>query len=94
MKKAKIYIPAKTAVQSGKGKTKKWVLKFETRHDVTNPLMGWESSDDTMGEVVLEFSTKNKAIEYAKNNNIRYELIEPKKSDFIIKSYADNFLKD
>ena len=56
--------------------------------------MGWESSDDTMGEIVLEFSTKNKAIEYAKNNNIRYEVAEPKKSDFIIKSYADNFLKD
>ena len=65
MKKAKIYIPSKTAMQSGRGKTKKWVLKFETRHDVTNPLMGWESSDDTMNEVVLEFSSKNSAIEYA-----------------------------
>ena len=81
-------------MQSGRGKTKKWLLKFETRHNVTNPLMGWESSDDTMDEVVLEFSTKNKAIEYAKNNNIRYELVEPKRADFIIKSYADNFLKD
>jgi|TARA_A100001037_G_C14916323_1_gene529611 hypothetical protein len=94
MKKAKIYIPTKTAMQSGRGKTKKWVLKFETRHEVTNPLMGWESSDDTMGEVVLEFSSKARAIEYAKNNNIYYDLVEPKKSDFIIKSYADNFLKD
>ena len=56
--------------------------------------MGWESSDDTMGEVILEFSTKDKAIEYAKNNNIQYEVLKPKKSDFIIKSYADNFLKD
>ena len=94
MKKAKIYIPTKTAMQSGRGKTKKWVLKFETRHEVTNPLMGWESSDDTIGEVVLEFSSKARAIEYAKNNNIYYDLVEPKKSDFIIKSYADNFLKD
>ena len=94
MKKAKIYIPSKTATQSGRGKTKKWVLKFETRHGVTNSLMGWESSDDTMSEVILEFSTKEKAEEYAKNNNIRYELVEPKKSDFIIKSYADYFLKD
>ena len=94
MKKAKIYIPTKTAMQSGRGKTKKWVLKFETRHEVTNPLMGWESSDDTMGEVVLEFSSKARAIEYAKKNNIYYDLVEPKKSDFIIKSYADNFLKD
>ena len=80
--------------QSGRGKTKKWVLKFETRHDVTNPLMGWESSDDTIGEVILEFTTKDKAVEYAKNNKLLYEVIEPKKSDFIIKSYSDNFLKD
>ena len=94
MKKAKIYIPSKTAMQSGKGKTKKWVLKFETKHGVTNPLMGWESNDDTMSEVVLKFSTKEKAIEYAKKNNINFELLEPKKTDFIIKSYADNFLKD
>ena len=94
MKKAKIYIPSKTAMQSGRGKTRKWILKFETRHGVVNPLMGWESNDDTMGEVTLEFSTKEKAMKYAKNNNINYELLEPKKSDFIIKSYADNFLKD
>mgnify|MGYP001187084742 CR=1 FL=1 len=75
MKKAKIYIPTKTAMQSGRGKTKKWVLKFETRHGVTNPLMGWESGDDTMGEVILEFSTKNKAIEYAKNNNMKWQIV-------------------
>ena len=94
MKKAKIFIPSKTAMQSGRGKTKKWILKFENRHGNTNPLMGWESSDDTIGEVVLEFATKDKAIEYAKNNKLHYEIIEPQKSDFIIKSYADNFLKD
>ena len=94
MKKAKIFIPSKTAMQSGRGKTKKWILKFDSRHGNTNPLMGWESSNDTMSEVVLEFPTKEKAIEYAKNNNILFEVIEPKKSDFIIKSYADNFLKD
>ena len=94
MKKAKIYIPSKTATQSGRGKINKWVLKFETRHGTVNPLMGWESSDDTMNEVILEFSSKETAIDYAKKNNILYELIEPKKSDYIIKSYADNFLKD
>tara|TARA_Y100000816_G_scaffold86680_1_gene59669 strand:- start:392 stop:676 length:285 start_codon:yes stop_codon:yes gene_type:complete len=94
MKKAKIYIPSKTAMQSGRGKTKKWILKFESKHDVTNPLMGWESNDDTMGEITLEFNTKEQAIDYAKNNKIMYEVIEPKKSNYIIKSYADNFLKD
>ncbi len=94
MKKAKIYIPTKTAIQSGRGKTKKWVLKFQTKDSGINPLMGWESSEDTMGEVILEFSSKDKAIEYAKKNNILYEIINPKKTNFIIKSYADNFLKD
>ena len=94
MKKAKIFIPSKTAMQAGRGKTKKWVLTFETKNTKTNPLMGWESGEDTLSEVVLKFSSKQKAIEYAKKNNILYQVIEPKKSSFIIKSYADNFLKD
>tara|TARA_B100001029_G_C14661278_1_gene234499 strand:- start:113 stop:397 length:285 start_codon:yes stop_codon:yes gene_type:complete len=94
MKKAKIYIPTKTAMQSGRGKNKKWVLEFETKDPTTNPLMGWESSDDTMGEVKLEFSTKDKAIDFAKKNNISFNIIEPKKRKFVIKSYADNFTKN
>ena len=94
MKKAKIYIPSKTATQSGLGKEDKWILEFESKDTTTNPLMGWESSNDTMGEVKLEFSTKDKAIEYAKNNNIYYKLIEPNKRKFIIKSYAENFTKN
>ena len=65
MKKAKIYIPAKTAMQSGRGKLKKWVLEFVTKDTATNPLMGWESSTDTLDEVILKFPTKEKAIEYA-----------------------------
>ena len=94
MKKARIYIPAKTAMQSGRGKLKKWVLEFDTRDTSINPLMGWESSTDTLEEVVLRFSSKEKAIEYAESNDISYKVIEPKKKEFVIKSYADNFLKD
>ena len=94
MKKAKIYIPAKTAMQSGKGKQKKWVLEFDSKDTKINPLMGWESSTDTMSEVVLKFSTKEKAIEYAKKNGIIFQIVEPKKKNFVIKSYADNFLKN
>ena len=94
MKKARIYIPAKTAMQSGRGKLKKWVLEFDTRDTSINPLMGWESSTDTLEEVVLRFSSKEKAIEYAESNNISYKVIEPKKREFVIKSYADNFLKN
>ena len=91
MKKAKIYIPSKTATQSGLGKEDKWILEFDRKDTTTNPLMGWESSNDTLGEVKIEFTTKEKAIEYAKNNNIIYKVIEPNKKRFVIKSYAENF---
>ena len=94
MKKAKIYIHSKTATQSGLGKEDRWILEFDSKDTTKNPLMGWESSNDTMGEVKLEFSTKDKAIEYAKNNNISYKVIEPNKRKFIIKSYAENFTKN
>tara|TARA_B100000767_G_scaffold242727_1_gene239950 strand:- start:386 stop:670 length:285 start_codon:yes stop_codon:yes gene_type:complete len=91
MKKAKIYIPSKTAMQSGRGKLKTWILEFEIKDPSVNPLMGWETSTDTLEEVILKFSTKEKAIEYAQSNNISYTVIEPKKKEFVIKSYADNF---
>ena len=75
-------------------KIKNWILKFDTKDNKVNPLMGWESGEDTMKEVIIEFSSKDRAIEYAKKNDIVYEVIEPKKDNFIIKSYADNFMKD
>ena len=81
-------------MQSGRGKLKKWVLEFEIKNPSINPLMGWETSTDTLEEVILKFPSKEKAIEYAENNNISYTVIEPKKKEFVIKSYADNFLKN
>ena len=93
MKKAKIYKPAQTAMQSGARNSKKWLLEFDTKNTGINPLMGWESSKDTMSEVKLEFSTKEEAINYAKKNNIDYYIVEPQKRKFIKKSYSDNFLK-
>ena len=81
-------------MQSGIGKIKKWILEFETRDSTISSLMGWESSKDTKGEVKLEFSSKEKAVEYAKNNNIAYKIIEPNLKKFVIKSYADNFTKN
>ena len=80
-------------MQSGLGKNDKWILEFETKDPIKNPLMGWESSLDTLTEIKLEFSTKDLAINYAKKKKIDYEIIEPKKRKTIIKSYADNFLK-
>jgi len=93
MKKAKIYIPNKSPMQSGQGKTDKWVLEFETKDPSKNPLMGWESSTDTLSELKLEFSTKELAINYAKKMKISYEIVEPKKRKTVKKSYADNFLR-
>jgi len=93
MRKAKIYIPNKNPMQSGQGKTDKWILEFETKDPTNNPLMGWESSSDTYTELKLEFSTKELAINYAKKNKIDFEIIEPKIRKVVKKSYADNFLK-
>ena len=94
MRKAKIYKPTKTAMQSGMRNTKNWLLEFDTLNTGINPLMGWETSKDTMSEVKLEFSTKEQAINYAKKNNIDYYIIEPQKRKIVKKSYADNFLKN
>ena len=79
-------------MQSGFGKTDKWLLEYETKNPSRNPLMGWESSSDTMSELKLEFSSKQLAINYAKKMRIDYEVIEPKKRKTIKKSYANNFL--
>ena len=93
MKKAKIYIPNKNPMQSGLGKTDKWLLEFETKDPTKNPLMGWESSSDTLTELKLEFTSKELAVNYAKKMKIEYEIIEPKKRKTVKKSYADNFLR-
>ena len=94
MRKAKIYKPTKTAMQSGNRNTKNWLLEFDTLNTGINPLMGWETSNDTMSEVKLEFSTKEQAINFAKRNNIIYYIVEPQKRKIIKKSYSDNFLKN
>ena len=80
-------------MQSGLGKTNKWILEFITKDPTKNPLMGWESSNDTYAELRLEFSTKELAINYAKKKKIDFELIEPRERKTVKKSYADNFLK-
>ena len=94
MKKAKIYKPTKTAMQSGNRNTKNWLLEFDTLNTGIDPLMGWVSSKDTMSQVKLEFSTREQAISYAKKNNTNYYIIEPQKRKILKKSYAGNFLKN
>ena len=80
-------------MQSGLGKLDKWIIEFKTKNTGVNPLMGWESSTDTLSELKLEFSTKELAIDYAKKNKIKFELIDPQKRKIVKKSYADNFTK-
>ena len=93
MKKAKIFVPTKNSMQSGLGKSDKWIIEFESEVSGINPLMGWETSTDTLSELILEFSSKELAVEYAKKNKINFEIIEPQKRKTVKKSYADNFLK-
>ena len=93
MNKAIIYIPNKSPMQSGTAKSNKWILEFITKDPTRNPLMGWESSSDTLTQLKLEFSSKELAINYVKKKKIDFDLIEPKKRKTIKKSYANNFLK-
>ena len=80
-------------MQSGTAKSNKWILQFITKDPTKNPLMGWESSSDTLTELRLEFPSKELAINYAKKKKINFDIIEPKKRKILKKSYADNFLK-
>ena len=93
MKKAIIFKPSKTAMQSGLGNTDKWILKYVTENPGINPLMGWESSTDTLTELKLEFLTKESAIDYAKKNKIEFEIINPQERKVVKKSYSDNFTR-
>ena len=92
-KKAKIYRPSKSAMQSGIKKFDKWIIEFLTDDPGKNPLMGWESSTDTYTELILEFKSKDLAVKYAEKNNINYEILESKQRKVTKKSYADNFTK-
>jgi len=89
---ARIYRPAKTAMQSGKAKSKDWRLEFEPASARTiDPLMGWTSSSDMNGQVRLTFDTKEEAVAYAERHGIAFRLQEPQEAPLILKAYADNF---
>ena len=90
--KAKIYKPSKTAMQSGRSKFNKWVLKFNNnRNQKKDSLMGWNGGSNTISQVELKFATKEDAINYAKRNDIEYVVLESSERKVITKSYADNF---
>ena len=88
----KIYKPSKTAMQSGLGKTKKWLAEYiSNENTVKDNLMGWNSSSDTKSQIKVFFDSKEQAIEWAKNNNYQYFVEEPKVRKVKIKSYESNF---
>ena len=92
---ARIYRPAKTAMQSGQANAKRWVLEFEPElARRIEPLMGWTSSSDMRGQVRLMFETREAAIAYAKAHKIPHQVIEPKERARASKSYSDNFAYD
>jgi len=89
---AKIYKPTKTSMQSGLAQTKKWILEFNTEiPKTTEPLMGWTSSLDTREQVKLNFLSLDDAIDYAKSNNIQFEVIKSNVRRYKSKAYSDNF---
>ena len=89
---ARIYRPAKNAMQSGTKGTSKWLLEFSPeQHKSLDPLMGWTGSGDMKGQVRLKFDSRDEAIAYAKKNSLAYQVIEPHVRKPRIKSYADAF---
>ncbi|MGC1305065.1 MAG: ETC complex I subunit [Caulobacteraceae bacterium] len=89
---ARIFRPSKTAMQSGKARTKDWVLEFEpasARH--ADPLMGWSSSSDMNDQVRLHFETSDEAVAYATAHGIPFQLLAEQRRSHIVKAYADNF---
>ena len=89
---ARIYRPAKTAMQSGKANTRAWILEFEPKAARrSDPLMGWTETGDMDGQVVLTFDTQDEAVRYATAHGIAFQLADPKPVKRIIKAYADNF---
>ncbi|HVJ42987.1 MAG TPA: ETC complex I subunit [Dongiaceae bacterium] len=92
---ARIYQPAKTAMQSGKALTHEWVLDFApSAPRFAEPLMGWTGSTDTQRQVKLKFETKEEAIAYAEKHGIAYIVEEPTQRSLQMRAYADNFKFD
>lgn len=90
---ARIYQPAKTAMQSGRARAQQWRLEFEAEAARRiDPLMGWTSGSDTRaGQVQLSFDTREAAVAYAERQSIPYVVEEPRTPALAPKAYADNF---
>ena len=93
--RARIYQPARTAMQSGRALTKRWLLEYEPESPrQVDPLMGWTSTADMRQQIALEFDSVEEAVAYAQKNAIPYQVFEPHPPRPRPKSYADNFKFD
>jgi len=89
---ARIFRPAKSAMQSGRARSRLWELEFEPASArVPDPLMGWTQSTDMNGQVRLSFNTREEAVDYARRHGISFEILPEEEHKRIIKTYADNF---
>jgi hypothetical protein len=89
---ARIYQPAKTAMQSGRRKTGYWVLEFiPQERKVIEHIMGWTGSGDMLQQLKITFPTREEAVRYAQERQIPYEFSTPHMASLQIKAYADNF---
>ncbi len=89
---ARIFKPARNAMQSGTAKTKEWVLEYEPETARTvEPLMGWTSSSDMQQQVHLRFESSQEAVAYCERNGIAYSVQVPKETARRTMAYADNF---
>jgi hypothetical protein len=89
---ARIYKPARNAMQSGTAKTKEWVLEYEPEQPRTvEPLMGWTSSADMKSQIRLQFDSKEEAIANCERHGIPCQVVEPKEPARRTMAYADNF---
>ena len=90
--RARIYQPAKTAMQSGLAGTRDWVLDYEpSEQKRQDALMGWTGSGDMLGQVRLTFPTHEEAVAYAERHGIAYQLQEARPRIVRPQAYADNF---
>lgn len=92
---ARIYRPSKSAMQSGRGAAKDWVLELASNAKRTSdPLMGWTSVDDMSGQVKLRFETRAQAIAYAKREGMTFTVQDDVQRKRLVKSYSENFDTD
>ena len=93
-RRVRLYQPAKSAQQSGRRKTRQWIVEYEpVARKEADALIGWVGSDDTLQQIRLTFPTKEAAIDYCKRNALTFVISEPHQRQVRPKSYAENFTR-